>query len=412
MKPVIKKLLIILVSLLLLVYIGYQAYLVAYEPYETVVVKQGTYTKELELDGFFVRDEAALTTEKSGVVGYPYKNGEKVPINAEVARVYSSEADLHVLQKIDILTQQRDVLKQIQSSTGGEGLKIDLVKRQLTDAKFSLMRAVDTRNLSNLDSLRNEILLCLNRYALCVGEDLKLDEAIQQTESEIATLQSQVPGSVGTVTAGRSGYFCNVTDGLEEKFSFSALDNLTIADAQAMLAAETVKTSEQTIGKIAYTNQWRFVAVIPSEEASSFKEGNTMTLTFTASSVKETSVTVERLITEENAEKAVVIFSGMDMDSDFLTMRFESPRVLISSYSGIVIPKEALRIRTTTDDEGNIVQEKVVYAMLGKSARARSLDIVYEDDDVIISNATGQSGYISAYDQVIIKGKELNDAEN
>ena len=102
----------------------------------------------------------------------------------------------------------------------------------------------------------------------------------------------------------------------------------------------------------------------------------------------------------------------MDMDSDFLTMRFETPRVLISSYSGIVIPKEAIRIRTITDDEGNTVQEKVVYAMFGKSARARRLDIVYEDDDVIISSATGQSGYISAYDQVIIKGKELNDAEN
>ena len=67
---------------------------------------------------------------------------------------------------------------------------------------------------------------------------------------------------------------------------------------------------------------------------------------------------------------------------------------------------------TFTDDEGNTVQEKVVYAVFGKSARARRLDIVYEDDDVIISNATGQSGYISAYDQVIIKGKELNDAEN
>lgn len=137
-----------------------------------------------------------------------------------------------------------------------------------------------------------------------------------------------------------------------------------------------------------------------------------MTLSFTAASVKSASATVERILTEEEAEKAVVIFSGMDMDSDFLTMRFETPRVLISSYSGIVIPKEAIRIRTTTDDEGNTVQEKVVYAVFGKSARARRLDIVYEDDDVIISNATGQSGYISAYDQVIIKGKELNDAEN
>ncbi len=412
MKPAIKRLLVILVSLLLLVYIGYQAYLVAYEPYETVVVKQGAYTKELELDGFFVRDEAALTTEKSGVIGYPYENGEKVPISAEVARVFSVKDDLHVLQKIESLTQQRNILKQIQSSTGGDGLKIDLVKRQLADAKFSLMRAADTGDLSKLDSLRSEIFLCLNRYALCIGEDLKLDDAIAQAESEIASLQSQVPDSVGTVMTEKSGYFCNVTDGLEEKFSFSALDSLTIADAQSMLKTEIPQVSDKTIGKIAYTNQWRFVAVIPSAEASSFKEGNVMTLSFTAASVKSASATVERILTEEEAEKAVVIFSGMDMDSDFLTMRFETPRVLISSYSGIVIPKEAIRIRTTTDDEGNTVQEKVVYAVFGKSARARRLDIVYEDDDVIISNATGQSGYISAYDQVIIKGKELNDAEN
>ena len=203
-----------------------------------------------------------------------------------------------------------------------------------------------------------------------------------------------------------------MTDGLEERFSLSALDSLTIADAQSMLKTEIPQVSDKTIGKIAYTNQWRFVAVIPSTEASSFKEGNVMTLRFTAASVKSASATVERILTEEEAEKAVVIFSGMDMDSDFLTMRFETPRVLISSYSGIVIPKEAIRIRTTTDDEGNAVQEKVVYAMFGKSARVRSLDIVYEADDVIISSATGQSGYISAYDQVIIKGKELNDAEN
>ena len=172
------------------------------------------------------------------------------------------------------------------------------------------------------------------------------------------------------------------------------------------------KTAENVIGKMTYSNGWKFVAVVPASEAAIFKEGATETFSFAAAAGKETSVTVERIITEENAEKAVVIFSGMDMDNDFLTMRFENPRVQTVSYSGIVIPKEAVRIRTATDEEGNTVQEKVVYAMFGNSARARSLDIIYEDDDVIISNATGQSGYISAYDQVIIKGKELNDAEN
>ena len=413
MKPLGKKLLIAFFFLLLLIYIGYQAYLVAYEPYETVVVKEETYTKSLELEGFFVRDEAVLKTGQSGIIGYQYKSGEKVPINAEIARIYEKEADLYALEKIDALTQQRDILNQLQNSTGGEGLKIDLVSQQLADAKYSLMRAVDTGDLSNIDSLSNEILLCLNQYALCIGEDLNITNVIGDIDSEIASLQSQIPNAVGSVKTERSGYFCSTTDGLEEKFSFSSLENLTVADAEEMLAASvSSQTAENVIGKMTYSNGWKFVAVVPASEAAIFKEGATETFSFAAAAGKETSVTVERIITEENAEKAVVIFSGMDMDNDFLTMRFENPRVQTVSYSGIVIPKEAVRIRTATDEEGDTVQEKVVYAMFGNSARARSLDIIYEDDDVIISNATGQSGYISAYDQVIIKGKELNDAEN
>ena len=413
MKPLGKKLLIAFFSLLLLIYIGYQAYLVAYEPYETVVVKEETYTKSLELEGFFVRDEAVLKTGQSGIIGYQYKSGEKVPINAEIARIYEKEADLYALEKIDALTQQRDILNQLQNSTGGEGLKIDLVSQQLADAKYSLMRAVDTGDLSNIDSLSNEILLCLNQYALCIGEDLNITNVIGDIDSEIASLQSQIPNAVGSVKTERSGYFCSTTDGLEEKFSFSSLENLTVADAEEMLAASvSSQTAENVIGKMTYSNGWKFVAVVPASEAAIFKEGATETFSFAAAAGKESSVTVERIMTEEDAEKAVVIFSGMDMDNDFLTMRFENPRVQTVSYSGIVIPKEAVRIRTATDEEGDTVQEKVVYAMFGNSARARSLDIIYEDDDVIISNATGQSGYISAYDQVIIKGKELNDAEN
>lgn len=159
------------------------------------------------MEGFFVRDEAVLKTGQSGIIGYQYKSGEKVPINAEIARIYEKEADLYALEKIDALTQQRDILNQLQNSTGGEGLKIDLVSQQLADAKYSLMRAVDTGDLSNIDSLSNEILLCLNQYALCIGEDLNITNVIGDIDSEIASLQSQIPNAVGSVKTERSGYF-------------------------------------------------------------------------------------------------------------------------------------------------------------------------------------------------------------
>lgn len=407
-----KKLFIALVSLFLLVYIGYQAYLVAYEPYETVIVKQGAYTKELELNGCFVRDEALLTADAGGVVGYRYQNAEKVPINADVAHIYKDETDLHVLKKKESLVRQRDILKQMQTGAGGEGLKIDLVKRQLTDAKFSLMRAADTGSFSNLDSLSNEILLCLNRYALCVGEDLNLDELIRNFDDEIAALDGQTPSSVETVKAAKSGYFCSITDGFERTVTPALLEKLTVSSAQELLIQQSGKTAENVIGKMTYSSQWHFVSVVPAADAVLFKENSTVPLTFTASSVREVNAVVERVITEKDNENAVVVFSGNDMDSDFLTMRQERPRVLISSYSGVVIPKEAVRIRTTTNEDGTTQSEKVVYAMFGHSARMRRLDIVYEDEAVIVSNASGQTGYVSAYDQVIIKGKELNDAEN
>lgn len=410
MKSVLKKLLLVLFSIVLLVYVGYQAYLVAYEPYETTIVKESTYAKELTLNGFFVRDESVLMSEGGGVIGYQYQNAEKVPSNAQVARIYENESDLHILDKIELLKSQRGVLKEIQDSSGGDGLKIDLVKRQLNDAKFALMRAADTGNFSNLDSLQNEILLCLNRYALCIGEDLQLDEAIADLDREIASLQSQVPSSIGSVKTSRSGYFCSLTDGLENVFTLEALDELTVADAKAM-QQQKGQGQSGIIGKVAHDNRWYFVAVVSAEDRELFRQGRSISLTFTASTVRTVKVTTEKIITDPDSSEAVVVFSGKDMDSDFLTMRFENPRVTVTSYTGIVIPKDAVRIRTTTDEEGNTHSEKIVYAVVGKSARARQLSIIYEDEDVVVSEATGQSGYVAAYDQVIIKGKELNNAE-
>ncbi len=410
MKSVLKKALLALFALILLVYVGYQAYLVAYEPYETTIVKESTYAKELTLNGFFVRDESVLESEYQGVVGYQYQTAEKVPAGAQVARIYENESDLYILDKIEDLKSQRSVLKEIQGSVGGDALKIDLVKRQLNDAKFALMRAADTGNFSNLDSLQTEILLCLNRYALCLGDDLQLDEAIQDLNREIESLQAQVPSSIGSVKTNKSGYFSSLTDGLEDTFTIGSIDTLTVSEAKAMLSKKG-QSNTAAVGKVAYDNRWRFVAVVPQEDRDRFRVGRTTTLTFTASVVHSVRVTVEKIITEEGSSDVVVVFAGKDMDADFLTMRFEDPRVTVTSYSGIVIPKDAVRIRTTKDENGNTHSEKIVYAVVGKSARARKLSIVYEDENVIVSEATGQSDYVAAYDQVIIKGKELNDAQ-
>ena len=91
-------------------------------------------------------------------------------------------------------------------------------------------------------------------------------------------------------------------------------------------------------------------------------------------------------------------------------MRFEKATLILKNYTGIVIPKEAVRVQKTTDDDGNEVNANGVYVLLGKSVYFRKVSPLYEDEDVLVSEITTQSGYVSVYDQVIVKGKELNAA--
>ena len=63
------------------------------------------------------------------------------------------------------------------------------------------------------------------------------------------------------------------------------------------------------------------------------------------------------------------------------------------------------------DEETGQVLDKItgVYTLLGKTQRFKKVDIIYEDEFIVISKQTENSDYVSVYDQVIIKGKNLND---
>ena len=188
MKSKVFKILIALVSVGILIGIGFQVFTAFYDPYESVTVKQGTYEKKVDLDGYFVRDEKAIAVEQSGAISYQYKNGERAARDAELLRIYKDEETLQALEQLEELTSSREILSQIDQGIGSDGLNLDLVKRQLNEVRTSLMHAVDDGSFSELGTLSEQLLLCLNRYKLCIGEDLSLSKTISALDEEIASL--------------------------------------------------------------------------------------------------------------------------------------------------------------------------------------------------------------------------------
>ena len=115
MKSKVFKILIAIASAGILFGIGWQVFTAFYDPYESVTVKQGTYEKKVELSGYFVRDEKALTVEQPGAISYAYKNGERAARESELLRIYKEEETLQALEQLDELQHGRTVKQPVYS---------------------------------------------------------------------------------------------------------------------------------------------------------------------------------------------------------------------------------------------------------------------------------------------------------
>lgn len=406
-------------SVFLLVYVGYQAFTALYNPYETEIVRQDTYVQDIDLNGFFVRNEKVLQTKKQGVIRYQYQNAEKISKSAVVANVYRQESDLYNLNKLAKLEKEKALLEESQDKQGVEGLKLDLLNTQVNENQAELIRQLDEGNLNDLDKTYESLVLNMNKVAVCLDYSLSFETAIQELEQQISQLKSKISQDISTISSEESGYFSNVVDGYEEIFTLDMLNHLTSQSVENYIANQKVMESDY-IGRVQSDAGWSFVSLVPTAQVDLFDKGKTLKLKFNSKTTKEITVSVSQVIIEKNNENSVVVFESNILDGDFATMRFEKPKAILNRYNGILIPKEAIRFEKTmqtvideeTQESKQIEKEsKGVYTLLGKTVRFKPINVLYEDEYYVVAEISNNSNYVSIYDKVILKGKDLNGAK-
>lgn len=400
----------VILTLFMVAYVGYQSYQFFYNPYETEIVLKEQYLEDLELDGFFVRDEFVLPEQKQGVIGYNYNNAEKVSNGSVVASRYSRQEDLYALREAAELEAVRAVLTDAQQSASMQGMKLDLLVKQVSDSRLSVLQSVDSGDLSGLTEKSHTLMSRIDILNAFVDADEDYTQSISELDSRINALRSSVTEPGDTIVSTESGYFSAMVDGQEETLTPDLLENLTISQAKQILANKTIDENSTSVGKIVRDAAWSYVAVITAEQAALFTEGQTVTLNFTAPSVQDAVVIVSRLITDKESGEAVIVLAGTNMDEATVTMRFEKVKAVVKNYTGIIIPKSAIRVRQEESDTGEVVNSRGVYTMVGTMVRFKKIESLYEDEYVVVSKIVNDSSYVSIYDEVIIKGKDLNVA--
>ena len=148
--------------------------------------------------------------------------------------------------------------------------------------------------------------------------------------------------------------------------------------------------------------KWKLAATFTEGQAAVLTENTKVRLIL---GTDQTEITAKVENVEKYDNDYVAIFSADDLNSVIASSRVGRFKLLVDSYNGIRIASSAIHF----DKENNIG----VYVKKGSQAYFVQVDRIYSSEDyVIVRDTSGQSGYLSLYDDIIVEGKDLYDGKN
>lgn len=403
------------IAVALVIYFGFYVAKVFSEPYTTALAYTYTSNDSAEAVGILVRQETVLPAQ-TGIVDVTRSEGEKVGVGQSVAQVYrdsqaqTNQADLEALA---------DQIQLLEYSSDGGGVdsaaKLDENILQAVTALHAASGVGDYNQLEDqVRTLKSTVLKRGYVYGNGLGSE-ELTQKLNDLKSQYAALKQQTSSSTSSVRAPQSGVFSTLVDGYETAVTPQTVFQLTPSSLSALLAGQG-KEAGGGVGKLITATRWYFASALPTSVAERLKQGGTATLRFTGDFDQDIDMRVDQ-IGEAEGDKSVVVFSTDRYLSQTTLLRQQTAELIFNSWSGLRIPKQALRMEksTYTDKEtGQEVQNNRlgVYALLGGRAEFKTVEVVTEGDDYyVVRSTTDESDALRAGDEVIVRATELYDGQ-
>ena len=413
-KPVI-TVAIAAIAVALVIYFGFYVAKVFSEPYTTALAYTYTSNDSAEAVGILVRQETVLPAQ-TGIVDVTRSEGEKVGVGQSVAQVYRDSQAQNNQADLEALADQIQLLEY--SSDGGGVDSAAKLDENILQAVTALHAASGVGDYNQLEDQARTLKSTVLKRGYVYGNGLgaeELSQKLNDLKSQYAALKQQTSSSTSSVRAPQSGVFSTLVDGYETAVPPQTVFQLTPSSLSALLAGQG-KEAGGGMGKLITSTRWYFAAALPVSVAERLKEGSTATLRFSGDFDQDIDMRVDQ-IGEAEGDKSVVVFSTDRYLSQTTLLRQQTAELIFNSWSGLRIPKQALRMEksTYTDKEtGQEVQNNRlgVYALLGGRAEFKTVEVVTEGDDYyVVRSTTDESDALRAGDEVIVRATELYDGQ-
>lgn len=380
----------------LVVYFGHYIFNVLNEPYRTTQVYAYTANDSVTAEGLIVR-QSRLLPAQNGILEITRAEGEKVGRGQQVALVYrDSQAQANQAQ-IEELELDIQLLEESIAQSG------DVESAARLDEDI-LQAVVDLRAsyaLGDYNQLRTQAIAVKSgvlKRSYTYGEggvtSADLSARLRTLREQLDILTRQSARVTTRVTAPVSGVFSSLVDRYEARLNPDSLQQLTPASLQELLTTPAGEDSD-SMGKLITSDTWYLAVNLPKETAGRLREGRSATLRFAGELNRDLEMNVDRIGPTEG-ELTLVIFSSNRYLTAITLLRQQTVELIFERWSGLRIPKEALRLEdvedpsTDSSSEPQTTQTRtVVYALVNGRIESREVAVVHEDADYYVVRPIG-----------------------
>jgi hypothetical protein len=424
-----KKLIITLISLFIILYVVYILVSSIFDlsSVDTEIAMEMTATDSIYKDGIIVRDETVVKNNNDGVLFYTASDGDQIAKGEVVAKLFNTENDALINQKIEDINDEITRLKKLNVSAQNGDLDIDTIDSQINSAITDFNTNIANRNFTKVSSSSDNITYLVTERLVVTDESVNIPVRINELKEEKKSLKSDTDNAIGSIKAKKAGCFVSSADGYESVYSYDNVKDVDIKQFNEMKKQKAKKVKDNVIGKLITNVNWYILCPVTESEALKITTSGVTSVTVNmpyayTGSIPATIVSVNQ--SSEGGDSVMVIKCDY-MDEKLAKIRSENVEICFSTYEGIRVSKEALHDsvveKTVTDDNGKEVTKKKkvqgVYVLYGNELQFKEVAILYSGSDFVICDSSSDNeelftgSTIKLYDKIVIKGSDLKDGK-
>jgi len=374
---------------------------------ELEVLQEGKIEEMESTQAVLIKNEKVNSLTLSGSTEIFAADNERVARNEILAILYGNTEDKALLKEFAEINKKIDGIRASDADSFIYISDTMQLESEISSYVDDLIENSANNDFSKISEYKYKISMITAQKAVARGENVTTPaQEVLTLQSRKNEIESKLGSSSNIVTADMAGIFVEGKDGFEETLKFDAIETLTPAVIQEVIANSKNGNliNEENIYTYKIVDNFKYsVAVnVKKELAEGLKVGNGVDIRFVDFSKDEVRATIKYISEPDEDGLYTVVAECDNYVKNLMSQRVVNIDFVKKSVSGYKVDVE--HIHTVDNTIGLFIKRGAVMRFL-------PVNIEYSNEEEAIVTSANSSMPIKAYDEIVKSAPEFSDGK-